>query len=375
MKEKGFIIVPLFDFYMKVVIVGAGPAGSMTASELAKAGHDVSVFEEHTVVGRPIACTGIVTKALFNFVKKDEGYIINELRKVKVFSPRNEEVEIPLNENVICREKFDTFLMREAVNSGAKYYTRHKFLGLKNNSATFENKGAIKEIKYDILVGADGPFSAVGRISGLTKDRRYYVGSQATIEGDFDPNSFYTYFGSKSAPGFFAWVVPESKTKARVGVATQKFVGKYFDVLRQRFSGQISERQAGPIPIYDGAKNVQKENIYLVGDAAGFVKNTTGGGIITGIWSAKILAESIKSGKDYSSLLSPLRRELWIHEKMRNMLDCFSDKDYERLVDWMNSPKIKKILSEYPREFPSKFVWKLAIAEPRLVLFARYLFA
>lgn len=360
---------------MKVVVVGAGPSGSMAAKELAKDGHEVSVFEEHPVVGRPIACTGIVTKALFDFVKKDENYIINEMRGVKVFSPSNEEVTIPLHEYVICREKFDTFMMKDAVNHGAKFYTNHKFAGFKNNSALFEHKGQTKVIAYDILIGADGPFSAVGRLSGLTKDRKYYVGSQATVEGNFDPEFFHTYFGSKNAPGFFAWAVPESDTKARVGVATQKFVGKYFDVLRQRFSGQISERQAGPIPIYDGARNVQKDNIYLVGDAAGVVKNTTGGGIITGIWSAKVLADSIKSGKEYSSLLNPLRRELWIHEKIRNMLDCFSDEDYERLVDWMRNPKVKKILSEYPREFPSKFIWKLAIAEPRLALFARYAFA
>lgn len=361
---------------MRVVVVGAGPAGSMVAKELASQGHNVSVFEEHPCVGRPIACTGIVTKALFDFVKKDN-YIVNELNGVSVVSPKGESVRVPLHEYVICRERFDTFMMNEAVNHGAQYHTSHKFVGFRENAniALFKYKGQTKEIEYDILVGADGPFSAVGRMSGLTKDRKYYVGSQATVEGNFDESTFYTFFGSEQAPGFFAWAVPESKTKARVGVATKKFVGKYFDVLRQRFNGNISERQAGPIPIYDGAKNVQRSNIYLIGDAAGLVKNTTGGGIITGIWSAKILAESIRENKDYSSSLAPLRKELWIHEKLRNMLDCFSNDDYEQLIDVMKTPKIKEILREHPREFPSKFVWKLAVADPRLALFARYMFA
>jgi geranylgeranyl reductase family protein len=361
---------------MKVIVIGAGPAGSMAAKELASQGHEVSVFEEHPCVGRPIACTGIVTKALFDFVKKDN-YIINELNGVSVVSPKGEQVTVPLHEYVICREKFDTFMMREAVNHGAKYYTNHKFVSLseKDNIAIFEHKNKKVEIKYDVLVGADGPFSAVGRMSGLTKDRKYYVGSQATVEGDFDPNMFYTFFGSEQAPGFFAWAVPESKHRARVGVATKKFVGKYFDVLRQKFDGNISERQAGPIPIYDGAKNVQKNNVFLVGDAAGLVKNTTGGGIITGIWSAKVLAESIRENKDYSSSLAPLRKELWIHEKLRNMLDCFSDDDYEQLIDVIKTPKIQEILGTHPREFPSKFMWKLAVADPRLALFARYMFA
>lgn len=361
---------------MKVVVVGAGPAGSMAAKDFASQGHEVFVFEEHPCVGRPIACTGIVTKALFDFVRKDN-YIINELNGVSVVSPKGEYVRVPLHEYVICREKFDSFMMAEAVNHGAQYYTSHKFVGLneKDNVALFENKGKKVEVKYDVLVGADGPFSAVGRLSGLTKDRKYYVGSQATVEGNFDQNMFYTFFGSDVAPGFFAWAVPESKTRARVGVATKKFVGKYFDVLRERFNGNISERQAGPIPIYDGAKNVQKNNVFLVGDAAGLVKNTTGGGIITGIWSAKTLAESIRENKDYSSSLAPLRKELWIHEKLRNMLDCFSNDDYEQLIEVMKTPKIQEILGSYPREFPSKFVWKLAVADPRLALFARYMFA
>ena len=160
---------------------------------------------------------------------------------------------------------------------------------------------------------------------------------------------------------------------ARVGVATQKHVHQYFELLRKRFNGEILERQAGPIPIYDGAKEVEKDGVFLVGDAAGVCKNTTGGGIITGIWSAKVLAECFRTGKDYSKALNPLRKELWLHEKVRNTLDRFSDADYEHLVGLMAKPKVKEILYKYPREYPSKFLWRLALAEPRLLGFAKQL--
>ena len=112
--------------------------------------------------------------------------------------------------------------------------------------------------------------------------------------------------------------------------------------------------------------------VFLVGDAAGVCKNTTGGGIITGLWSAKILADSIINGKNYSRMLSPLRHELWLHKLLRNMLDRFSDKDYNNLVRWMNSPRVKKVLKAYPREFPSRFLWRLVLANPRLLSFGRY---
>lgn len=351
---------------MKVCVVGAGPSGTTIAKELAAQGHKVDVFEEHKTVGRPIACTGLVTKALFSFVKKDEQYIINEMQSVKVISPSENEVDIPLHEYVICREKFDNFLREQAEAQGVTYHTRHKFTSAKNNTAFFDNVGNSVEKKYDMLIGADGPFSAVGRAFDMLGERKYYVGSQATITGNFDAQTFYTFFGQKAAPGFFAWAVPEDEKKARVGVATQKHVHTYFELLRKKFNGEITERQAGPIPIYDGAKCVQKGNVYLVGDAAGVCKNTTGGGIITGIWSANVLADALKQNKDYSRALNPLRRELWLHQKLRNTLDRFSDNNYETLVSLMRSARVKSILNTYPREFPSRFLWKLLLAEPRL---------
>ena len=360
---------------MKIIIVGAGPAGSTAAKILAEAGHNVEVFEEHQKIGKPIQCTGIVTKALFEFAPKNKSYIINELKGVKVFTPSGKTTTIPLEEWVICREKFDSFLAKIAEKTGAKYYVAHKFKTFENNTAIFQNGSDLVKKQFDILIGADGPFSAVGRSAGLLKDRQYYIGSQATVKGNFDPKFFLTFFGQRDAPGFFAWAVPESEHFARVGVAAKKKVYDYFDILRKRFDGEIIERQAGPIPIYNGAKQVQKDNIYLVGDAAGVCKNTTGGGIITGMWSAKVLAKSILNNTSYSKALSPLRRELWIHEKIRRMLDKFSDSDYERLVNWMSNKRVQKVLYENPREYPSRFMLKILLAEPRLLMFLKHAFA
>lgn len=358
---------------MKILIVGAGPAGNTAAHDLAKAGHSVEVFEEHPQIGRPIQCTGIVTKALFEFAPKDDSYVVNELQGVRIISPSGKTIEIPLHEFVICREKFDRLLAQRAQGENAEYNVRHKFTGTKNNKAFFQTGNQMVEKEFDILIGADGPFSAVGKSAGLLEGRQYYIGSQATITGKFDPDWFLTFFGT-CAPGFFAWAVPEGSDKARVGVATKKKVHDYFELLRKRFNGEIIERQAGLIPIYDGAKHVQKNNIFLAGDAAGVCKNTTGGGIITGMWSAKVLAESILKGKDYSKALNPLRRELWLHDKMRSMLDQFSNDDYERLVEFMSKAKVKQILESHPREYPSRFVAKLLVAQPKFLAFAKYAF-
>jgi len=113
---------------------------------------------------------------------------------------------------------------------------------------------------------------------------------------------------------------------------------------------------------------------YLVGDAAGLVKATTGGGIITGIMSGQLCAQAIMQNKSYPELLLPLKRELRLHDFMRAILNKFSDKDYELLLTLMNTPKVKDILFNHPREFPSKFMLKLLLAQPGFLRFAHKLF-
>jgi len=351
-----------------IAIIGAGPSGAYAALKLAEAGEKVALFEEHSVIGRPVQCTGIVTKALFDLVEPSDEYLINELTSVRVNGPSS-SIEIPLKEHVLCRDKFDPWLVQRAVDAGAELHLGHRFTGFKGNEAFFANG---KSYAFDKIIGADGPSSSVGRAVGLLKERKYYSGAQATIKSNFNPKSFSVYFGN-IAPDFFAWVVPESSTLARVGIAAQKYGFNAYDKLLQLVPGEIVDKQAGPIPLFDPYQPAQKDNVFLVGDAAGLCKNTTGGGIITGMISGKLAAESILTGKSYEKLLAPLRKELRIHQRIRDTLNKFSDADYEKLISWMSSPKVKEILYNYPREFPSRFMWKLFLAQPRLLYFLKHL--
>lgn len=361
---------------MRIAIVGAGPSGSYTGMLLAGAGHDVTIYEDHEKIGEPVACTGIVTKALFELVEPSRDYIINELGQVDVISPKSQKLAIPLKEFVLCRKKFDNYLADKARKAGAKILLGHRYTGREGNKLIFRFNSQTVEKNCDILIGADGPLSKVAETSGLGKNKNFYVGQQATIKAKFNPNAFTTWFGS-IAPGFFAWSVPESAELSRIGLATtrDKNCAQCFQRLMKLAGGKIIARQAAPIPLYDHKRVVQKGSTFLVGDAAGFVKDTTGGGIITGMLSGKAAAESIINSTDYEKNLRPLRKELWLHSKLRRMLNKFSDNDYSRLIQWMSNPRIKRILYTHPREYPSRFLLKLLIAEPRLAYFAKYAFA
>ena len=69
-------------------VVGAGPAGSYF-SYLDK---DCTIFEEHKEIGKPAACTGIMTKAIFDLIEIDKEVIVNELKRVRVLGMNNEVV-------------------------------------------------------------------------------------------------------------------------------------------------------------------------------------------------------------------------------------------------------------------------------------------
>lgn len=350
---------------MNVIIVGAGPSGSYAAFLLAKQGHTVAVFEEHETIGKPIQCTGIVTKALFTLVPKDD-YILNKVESIKIHGPST-IAEMPLEEYIICRHTFDTWLARRAMKQGVKYHLKHRFVRHKNGKAVFRYEGKEVSHSYDLLIGADGAGSAVRKSLGV-KQQRVWVGVQATIASRDNPKQFETWFGSEYAPQFFGWSVPESATRSRVGVACAETPRTYFERLHQKKGGKILEMQGGPIPIYQN-QPADYGNVKLVGDAGSLVKATTGGGIITGMLSAEALAKSIKNNTSYEKELEPLRKELRLHLWMRKMLNHFSDKDYDKLIRLMDNQKVQKILYKHPREFPSKFLVKLVIAEPRLLAF------
>ncbi len=362
---------------MRVSIIGAGPSGSYAGFLLAKQGHDVTIYEDHAVIGKPIACTGIVTKALFDVIDYDKSYVINELDGVDVVSPGDENVHIPLKEYVICRHKFDNFVADKARSAGAKIELNHRYVGRECNTLVFKVNGETVRKETDILIGADGPMSRVAATAGIGNKNPFWVGMQATVKAKFDPRAFTVWFRNDIAPGFFAWSVPENETLSRVGVAVtnDKNCAQCFQGLMKMVGGEIVDRQGAPIPIYNPKSIIEKGNTYLVGDAAGLVKDTTGGGIITGMLSSKILAESLESGTSYSKNVRKLRRELWIHNKLRRILNRFSDKDYSRLIRWMKNPRVQDILYKYPREYPSRFMLKLLLAEPRFAYFGKYALA
>ncbi|MEK6899673.1 MAG: NAD(P)/FAD-dependent oxidoreductase [Nanoarchaeota archaeon] len=360
---------------MEIAIIGAGPVGCYAGYLLAKAGHKVSIYENHAQVGLPIQCTGLLTSDFDQFKLPMDSFLVNTFQKVEVYSPK-QRLEVKQKEYLVCRNKFDNFFADMAKKQGAKVLINHSFLRKEGKELVIKDsvKNKEKNISPDLVIAADGPLSATAKAYGLYHPKREnYFGVQATVAGKFDPNAFKTYFGTTICPELFAWVVPESDTIARVGLAMRKNSREYFERFMKEHNFTVKEMQAGTIPVYHPAQRLHKDNCYLLGDAAGFVKATTLGGLVPGLKQAEILADCINNNKDYEKEIKPLAKRLKLHLAVRKILDKFSDKDWDRLVRYINQPKVQKVFERYTRDNPIPLVTMALLKEPRFLRFVKYL--
>lgn len=355
---------------MTISVIGAGPAGTYSAYLLAKEGYKVNIYEEHDIIGKPIQCTGITTSFIENYIKNDADFIINKIDKVKVYSYNN-SVEFKLKRKNVVMDRcgMDNYFLNKALDSGAKLFTGHKFIEAKNDELIFKNDNKKVSIKKEKVVGADGPNSQVSKAFNLKGKRENFLGLQATVKGNFDKSTFEVYLGNSVCPGFFAWIVPESEKIARIGLAVREgFKGrKYFESFVKE-KGKILEMQAGLIPIYNNKLETEKNNVYLVGDAATQVKATTGGGILYALMASEELSKSIKNHESYEkNWKGRIGYSLMAHLLLRDYLDKFKDEDYSELLRLFSDEKAKNLIESYDREFPIKLLMKLIIAQPKLL--------
>ncbi len=361
-----------------ITIIGAGAAGNYSAYLLAKQGFDVEVYEANDTVGLPVACTGILTSHFGNLIELKKEFIANEISASRIFSPNNEHVMINFKHpnKILHRNLLDQHVAKMAIAEGAKYNAGHVYL------ENTEDRAQIKKLKteetfetnYNILIGADGPASRVAKNNGLFGNRTLYFGLQATARMDND--NIIDFYPSEEG---IAWVVPESKGTVRIGVAALKEPHTYFNsfctkILGTEYKEKIVAKQAGPIPLYNPKIKTKAKNVFIVGDAATMVKATTLGGVMQSHMAARALANSIIERKNYEhEWRKAIGRDLWMHLMMRKAMDKFKNKDYNNLIKLFNKPRNKEVLEEHDRDFPTQFMLKLLLNEPRLASYGRFL--
>lgn len=322
-----------------VVVVGGRVAGARTAELLAKRGADVLLIDSRKEISNPVQCTGFVSHRFLQILPSfPEKLQYNKVSKAKFFSPKKQTFTLNAKPfSVIDRGKLDDYLLERAKKAGVKVKT-----GVIFNTKRLRDDHIIADtdsgpIKTKLIIGADGPGSAVANSCGIKAKPQFY-GMQATVRGDFDPDHAEVHFGSKVAPKYFAWLVPISKKRARIGLASKHNTYRYYKAFTKEKLGKV------PKPDVTGAIKCSYQNqivddrVLLIGDAAAQVKPFSGGGITYSLIAANICAHAasvaletnkfdkkflkkVYQNKAHRKLRMPIIRGLILHKIWQSLPD------------------------------------------------------
>lgn len=357
-----------------VAVIGAGPTGLRVATILQRQGFDTVVLEEHSSIGMPVNCGGLISRnGVEELGLNIESCLVNEIRGAEIYSPDNEMIKIEKAEPVayvIDRKKFDRTLYKEAVKSGVEVRLNTRMIDIRNESIFVEHGGRGELLKAKVIVGADGYNSKTRSLLGIDIARDKFVHTfQANIKGVYNPN-YVKVFLCPYIKDFFGWMIPESSDIARVGIGTAEGNPKEaFDMLLadRNINQELFSKSSSLIPIGEPLNGIVNENVLLAGDAAFHTKATTGGGIISGISAADACAAAIvfylknnKPLENYEKNLKPLNKELKIHWKIRSYLNSLPEQNLDKLFVKLKKAKIEEFLEkEGDMDKPTKFVGKL----------------
>ena len=306
------------------VVVGGGPAGSMAAWEIAKAGFSVCILEKTTDIGYPVRCgEAIGYTGLNQFVTPKKSWINASINSINLVAPNSKNVKIKFKKEtgfILNRKIFDYELSNLAKNDGAEVFTKAYVSGLLFNNnyisgIKLDYLGTECNIKANIVIGADGIESRVGRWAGIRtnvkmKDMESCV--QYTMSNiHVNNNEMIMYVGKKYAPGGYLWIFPKGDSIANVGIgisgkySEEKSAKSYLDnFIKKKYpNASIVDKVCGGVICAKPHVSPIENGLMLVGDAAHQTNPMTGGGIASGMRGgqiAGIVASDALNNKDYS---------------------------------------------------------------------------
>lgn len=349
------------------VIVGGGPAGLLAGARLAAAGFRTVLLEEHASVGEPVHCTGVLSADAFDEFDLSRRSLLNQLTTARFHSPAGHQVTYSgdrVEAVVIDRRVFDQDLFEQAASAGVAIERGARVTGVRVESAGVAVTTPSSVYRAQACVLACGANYSLHRQVGFGMPRMFLHTSQmelpAARSGDVE-----LHFGAEIAPKGFGWVVPVARSHelcARVGVMCDRDAPRYFQRLVGRVAARwgISGAHLGTprqkiLPLAPISRTYG-DRLLAIGDAAGLVKPTTGGGIYYSLVSATLAAETLAdamSRRDLSARRLSAYEERWrdrlsaefqAQTRLRKLAHTMNDSEIEQLFDLARTNGIMPIV-------------------------------
>ena len=363
-----------------LVVIGAGPAGSMAARVAAHYGFSTLVLEQRRIVGYPSHCAGGILSLILDkmgLIPIVKSSICSLIENIAIHSPGGRQAlhsfRSPIG-YIVDRPSFDQLLMKDAQRRGAELRTQTRAIGLEGDHRVFhevviKSGNEVQKIKTKIIIGADGIAANVAKWAGLPVSRQYLgsgFGFNADHMKNISQNTVEIYF-LNYLPGGYAWIFPRGSETANVGVGgynTGSYMRKIFEWFRTRHPIASRKLHAARLTDYTGGivpgSKVPRRTTFnyglIVGDAANQVDYLSGEGIrpalICGDLAGRVATSALQEENlalihSYHKLMQKtLCLELLASYLIRHFLLHFNDLDYDSFVQAISKTNLDLIFDK-----------------------------
>ncbi len=380
-----------------MAVVGAGPAGSRSARNLAATGLRVALLEEHRRIGVPSHCSGLISPRTLEEADIREPIVASRLTGAYVHTAGGGSLAVGGEETralAIDRVRLDELLCEQAQVAGAELLRARMVQAQRQNGGVrllCQRDGRDLQLTARLVLGADGAHSRVARSLGLAppRERVYCLGLEGRLRVPQE-EFVHVFVGRRLAPRWFGWIIPTGGGRVRVGIGcdgSDKPVYCYRRLAAafpSLFGGMdVCRMYGGTIPL-DFAPRSYSDNVLLVGDAAGQVKPFSGGGLYTGLVAGRHAAAAAAAAlaaddttarglRGYErAWKSEIGRELTRSLRIRRFGLGLSDSDLDRLVAALGHEALKPLITRHGDiDYPSQVILRLTRTLPALWPLAR----
>jgi digeranylgeranylglycerophospholipid reductase len=327
-----------------VIIIGAGPAGSMAAKEIASKGYSVSIIELKKEIGNPVQCAEAITEfALENVgLKVENKWLKQRLKGVKILLHNNKCFYSTVPSLSISRRLFDQWLADNAIEAGSHLFLRSKMKDIKGKEGSWKIITKNETYSSKIIIGADGASSKTARILGLLKKREYIKAFQYKFNKNdinFNESEWLCMTMDEVFKGGYGWVFPRGD-EYNVGIGGPQGNIKLLNDYCKSQNFDINKKKklnAGLVPYNFDFSSRSRNGALIIGDAGGLTNPVTGGGIHSAMFSGKKAAELVNNAleqenysivKKYDSIIEKTMFLHPIHRKTAGYFKKWTNKDW-----------------------------------------------
>ena len=240
-------------------------------------------------------------------------FVTNKTQSIRLISPNGSVYEFPFEANIVDRGKYDQHLAQRAEDAGAEILLSSTVKKRSNrNELTIRTSTSSRNLTGHLVIGADGAHSIVAKSLG-----KQFAHSEVDLspslqyvmrDGDIDPSVIEMHFGGMIPKGdglvnvgFGMW-----RSIAQDGTPLRAYLDRFaFKTLASSLkTANIVDRVGAIIPAGGPLKKTFSKNVLLVGDAAGHVMASNGGGIPTALCGGEIAGDTISAHLNKGTPLS-----------------------------------------------------------------------